>query len=408
MEMCREMESGSAMKLKDRQVGSLPPGLHNDQPNLYLDVQPSGSRSWIFKYQLKSRRREMGLGSYPSVSLLDARKRAAELRVMVKRDKLDPLDQQEKEASGGKTFQQWADQFLEHMEREWKPNTFRHAFQCLRDHINPHIGSKPIDTVASADVIAIVDRLWADNRPTARRCRVHVHSVMEYAKGRGAKIDGEPASAAVIRAAFPQNAKQKQQPTKPGERDRKRRLPYKKAPAFAAFLRDQEQTPTVRCMTFALLTVARTMEAAAAPWSEFDLGANVWVVPPERMPKGAREHRVPLNSVTRALMGQREGDATYVFSRTGGETSLSSNTMKAWLEARDQWYKLTTVHGLRKPFSEWAHNHTRYSYNAVELSMSHNIGDSTAKAYTEFEMIDERRQMMMDWATFLGWTDVQP
>jgi integrase len=378
------------------------PGLHADGGGLYLQVGAGGARSWLFRFRLHGKRRDMGLGSATAVSLADARQKADEARRAVAAG-IDPIrarDRADAEAADARkgTFAAVARQLLDGREDGWRNEKHRLQWaSTLAAYAYPYIGEKLVSEIEVGDVENCLRPIWLSKPETARRVRQRIGAVIDFAIARGARKAGNPARPEILKHILPQHS------SKPRHHAA---LPYAEIFAFVTALQERE-APAARALEFLILTAARSGEARGATWSEFDLATRVWTVPGVRA-KSGNEHRVPLSQravdiVTAALdaapkvKGKVDG-AAYVFVGGSADGCLSENVFGELLERMGRGD--ITAHGFRSSFREWAAERTNYPRELAEKSLAHVVGDEAERAYQRGDLLEKRRAMMDAWATF--------
>lgn len=385
------------LKIKHAQVG-----YWLDGDGLYLQVSKSGAKSWIYRYQLNGRRREMGLGSVSDVPAKDARRRVAEARALVL-DKIDPVEQRRQQAStafelaakkaaGSFTFKRMALAYIEANRAGWK--NAKHASQwanTLATYAYPVMGEKPVSEVDTALVLEILTPIWHGKTETAKRLRGRIEQVLAYAKVKGYRQGENPAAwRGHLDNVLPQ-------PSKIAPRQHHPALPYDQMSEFLGKLREHEGI-SVLCLEFVILTASRSGEARKATWDEIDLERAVWVVPASRM-KAHKEHRVPLSATALAVLEKAkalcQGDYVFPGVRSGKPMSDMSLTMLL-----RRMHPGITVHGFRSSFRDWAAEVTHYPGEMAEMALAHAVGNKVEAAYRRGDMFEKRRQMMADWATW--------
>jgi integrase len=364
------------------------PAVLHDGGGLYLRVSRTATKSWVFRFQRDSRRRDMGLGPYPDISLAEARARASAHRKQV-HDGIDPLDAKEMQrraerASLGKdrTFREIADEFISRNQTSWRSAKHRQQWRnTLQAYVYPAIGDVP---VALIDTGACGSSTRSDFAATVRGFRKGPNPAQW--KGNLAHI--LPARGKVRRV------------------EHYAALPFDDMPEFLAELRHRPGI-TARALEFAILTAARTAEVLGACWREIDWAANVWTIPGERT-KAGREHRVPLSEAAlgvletvRPLALLRNGEldpAAPVFPGPRRALPLSNMTMLMLLRRMKR--KDVTAHGFRSTFTDWSAERTAYPREVVEMSLAHAIENKVEAAYRRGDLFAKRRGMMVDWAAF--------
>jgi integrase len=176
-------------------------------------------------------------------------------------------------------------------------------------------------------------------------------------------------------------------------------MPYTDLPAFMGRLVNHKGIDA-RALEFLILTASRTSEVTRARWSEFDLDAKIWMVPPERM-KGRKEHRVPLTERTIAILRglpRQGGDNGLVFIGSRKNRSLYKMALAKLLKAMGQ--DAITIHGFRSTFRDWAGETTAFPSDICEAALAHVVGSATQIAYQRGDLLEKRRQLMKAWAAF--------
>lgn len=399
---------GHVVGLTSLEIKNAPKGMHSDGNGLYLCVKPSGTKSWIFRYQVNGRRREMGLGALEYMEPVKARAEAASLKAKVSAG-IDPLDERKsREAAAaaerkaeqvalrkaGATFEVVAAQYIENHRPSWK--NAKHAQQwenTLRTYVYPVVGNLPVDEVTTEHVVAILKPIWATKSETASRVRMRIEAVLTAAKLMGWRSGDNPAVyKGGLEAILPPISKVRQVRHHPA-------LPYEEAPAFMRLLRERGGISAL-ALEFCILTAARSGEVRHATLDEIDQDAGLWIVPADRM-KARREHRVPLSK--RALevlesIGRHQG-SPLIFPGNGVKP-LSDMTLSAVLKRMN--LSQFTVHGFRSTFRDWAAETTPYPNEVVEMALAHTIANKAEAAYRRGDLLQKRRQLMDDWAEFLA------
>ena len=379
-------------KLTALQVKTLKtPGRHGDGGGLYLIVRPSGAKSWLQRIAVNGRRRDLGLGRYPVVSLAKAREHAAE-NLAVVADGRDP--QLERPRAALPTFRNVAGQYLDTNAPRWRsPRASSIFVNRLERYVYPVIGDVLIDRISRSDVLSVLTPIWGTKHETGRRVRQQVRAVFAYAMAHG-HIEINPAGE-VIDAALP---------SMPNLKQHFRSLPYQDVPAALAAVEDSGASlASAGCFRFLVLTAARSGEARAATWDEIDLDAATWTIAGERMKTG-REHRVPLSSpaleVLRRMRPLRD-DSGYVFpsawkpGRPLSDMTLTKLMRDLGLSDR------ATVHGFRTSFKTWCMEQTETPWAVGEAALAHTIGNSVEAAYARTDLFDKRRGLMQQWADYV-------
>jgi len=382
------------------------PGLHLDSDGLYLRVS-KGSKSskttassWVFRYMLNRKAREMGLGSYPGVSLVTARKLAEEARSLKGRA-IDPIEAREAarvaqrvEDARSITFRECAKTYLAAHQDKWK--NAKHAKQwhaTLEAHVMPTLGSLPVSDIDRALVIKVLEPIWTVIPETAARVRGRIEAILDWAEMRDYRSGVNPAAwKGKLDKVFP--AKSTVRAVK-----HHAALPYAELPSFFALLSEEDGTGA-QALAFTILTVARTTEATCSQWPEVDMTGAVWTAPGERM-KGGREHRVPLPAAAMKILRHQHkvtGGTGYIFPGLKPKKPLSNMAMLKVLErmGRDD----LTVHGFRSTFRDYIEEQTAFPGSVAEAALAHVVGDETEAAYRRGDIFDKRKQLMNAWARY--------
>lgn len=385
--MAREVNRLSARKV----AGKLDAGRHADGGGLYLAVDDSGARRWVFLYRSAGKRREMGLGGANSVSLADAREKAAKARAAVANG-IDPLSVKDTPKLAP-LFSEVAERFMADHAPSWKSDIHRRQWRnSLKTHA-PGIWSARVDSVDTAAVLDALRVIWHDNPETAKRVRSRIERVLDAARVAGHRTGENPARwRGHLQMMLPR--------PRALIRGHHAALPYNDAPAFIAALRMREAL-AARALELVILTVARSGQVRNMRWRDVDLASRIWSIPPEGM-KAGRAHRVPLaDRCVEILSGLTRGESEFVFLSGAGKP-WSDMVFTALLKRmnRDE----ITTHGFRSTFKDWATDTTEHHRETIEAALAHVIGDKAERAYRRTDAIEKRRALLHDWAAFLGGT----
>ena len=383
-------------------VKNAKPGRHADGGGLHLLVKDSGARSWVFRFMLNGKTRDIGLGpaaGADAITLSAARDSASALRLKVKAG-IDPLDEREQEAAkaraaaqaaevAGITFKQVAEAYMSANEGGWRNDKHRQQWKnTLATYVYPTIGDLPVAEIATAHVLQILEPIWKDKAETASRVRGRMETVLDAAKARGYREGENPARwRGHIAQILPARARL--------TRGHHKALPYDAVPEFVGKLRAREAVAAMT-LEFVILTAARTGEVIGASWNEVDMDKAIWTIPAERM-KAGKEHRVPLSSrAVEILRETKELRKDWFFPAARGG-KLSGMAMTMLLRRMDVD---VTVHGFRSAFRDWASECTSYAHEVAEMALAHTIENKVERAYRRGDLFDKRRRLMDDWATY--------
>lgn len=376
------------------------PGYFSDGGGLVLQVSVSGSQSWLFRYRAPGGKiREMGLGSAAVVTLAEAR-RKAELAQRQRSDGFDPIQvrrdiqaQAVVDATRGVTFKNCARQFIETNTAGWKNS--KHVAQwsaTLETYAYPMFGGMPVAAIDTAQVLRAVEPIWSIKPETASRVRQRIERVLSWATVRGYRSGANPAQwKGCLDQILPKLSKVRKV-------KHHRALPPDDVAALMTALSGSTGGAAL-ALRFLTLTAARTGEVLGATWSEIDLNARQWTVPAARM-KAGKEHRVPLSEAALDVLTEAKKCTVddVIFSGQRPGRALSNMAMVALLR---RMKRLDVVpHGLRATFRTWCAERTNYPRELCEMALAHSIKDATEAAYQRSDMMERRRQLMNDWATF--------
>jgi integrase len=364
-------------------------GTYSDGGGLALVVKPD-RRAWLFRYTWDGKERYMGLGSANSVTLAQARIKAAEGRQMVAAG-IDPIASKAA-VRGVPTFGEVAEEHIAAMEPIWRNQKHIEQWKMTLREYAKSMYPKKVDQITTEDVEAVLNPIWLTKNETAKRLRGRIEAVLARATAKGYRVGPNPAQ-------WRNHLSQILPPTKSLTRGHHKAMPYSDVPAFIMLLC---QSPSVSnlALEFLILTAARTGEVIGAKWNEFDLQTAIWTVPASRM-KAKREHRVPLTEraleILETVKHFRNGD--YVFPGRKKYTGLSNMALDAVLRRMDLKDK-ATVHGFRSSFRDWAAEKSDHPREIAEVCLAHIVGDGTERAYWRGDIIDKRRMLMNDWTNY--------
>lgn len=375
------------MNLSAQKVKAAGPGRHGDGRGLFLYVKSSGARSWVLRYQVAGRRRDLGLGAYPDVTLAMARERATEARRVIA-DGEDPIAQ--KHQSKPKTFKDAALELIESKRPGWK--NAKHAAQwssTLEAYAFPKVGRLQLANIQTADVMACLTPIWSEKPETANRVRQRIEAVIDYASALGIRTGDNPARwRGHLDNLLPK-------PTKVRAVKHHPALAHAEIADFMEAL-DKREGVGAHALAFTILTAARSGETRLATWAEIDLDARIWTIPAHRM-KAEKEHRVPLTNPAIALLGARRDDNALIFeSDAKSGKPISNMSMTAVLRRMD--HPDITVHGFRSTFRDWAGETTSFPREVIEAALAHGIKDKAEAAYARSDLFDKRRKLMEAWS----------
>jgi integrase len=367
------------------------PGKYADGDGLLLDVKSPTRRYWTFRYQRAERQRWMTFGNADDLTLAEARAKHAEARALLVRG-LDPLDERERvKLDLSRSFADAAEQCIEAKAPGWRSPRGASQWRALfRDYANPVIGRMPVAEVEVHHILQVLKPLWSAKPNIARRLRVQLEAVLDFATALRWRAGANPAVWRGNLAPLLAAKSKLETPHYPA-------LDWRLAPALMAALAADESM-AARCLALLLLTASRSGEARGCRWDEIDLASATWSLPASRM-KAGRPHRVPLSPPAVALLEglQRLRQSGLVFPGVHVGGRLADVTLIRVL--RRAGFDVT-VHGMRSTFASWAQDHG-HAANLVEQSLAHAVGSAVQRAYQRSDVIERRRVLMEAWAGYL-------
>ena len=362
-------------------------------PGLMFQVN-GGSRSWIYRYMLGGKRRDMGLGPYPAVTLAQAKDHARSLKYLTAQGH-DPLrerqDEQARikaERATLKTFKEAMVGYLSDKSPEWKNKKHRQQWEnTLTTYALPEIGDLSVSKIQIGDVLSVLRPIWHEKTETASRLRGRIESVIDWAKVHGYCKGENPARwKGNLDKVLPAPSKAK--PVK-----HHKALPYAQISNFITDLKLREGI-AARALEFCILTAARSGEVRGATWQEIDLNNNTWTIPAARM-KAGKEHRIPLSPQALILLNSltRHANTNLLFPNTQG-APLSDMTLGAVLKRMG---RTITTHGFRSTFRDWAGETQNFPNEVLEHALAHQLKNKTEAAYARGTLFEKRRILMDAW-----------
>jgi len=364
---------------------------------LFLQVRPgrddSVRKSWVLRYRHGGRRRYLGLGPYPTISLQAAQQRASRARVGLV-DGVDPIAAR-RPAVGALTFEQASDRFISSHKRGWGERSTAAWKSSLRIHAYPVLAKMDVKTVSLGDVVRVLEPLWSAKPTTAGKLRGRIEAVLDWCRVEGFRPEGPNP------AAWKGNLEHRLPPlARVQDVEHHVAVPWRDAPkVYRALTADRSSH---RMLRFIMLTAARYGEVAQMRWEDIDLKAAVWTVPVEVL-KSRREHRVPLCDEALAILKAQAGERAMrglVFRGTVPKKPVSDQTLRKLLR-EVSGIEDADVHGLRSTFRDWCAD-TKRSREAAELSLAHVIAGGAEAAYWRSDLLDERRELLGEWSGFVA------
>lgn len=367
-----------------------------DDRGLYIEVMPNGSKLWRYKYRLHGLEKRLSMGSFPDVSIAEARKRRDEAKAFIQAGRDPAIERRQAKLvaalSAGTTFSAVAREFIEKMAAEGRAqNTIDKSLWFL-EQLKP-LQPLPVGVIRPADVLAALKRIEAQGKyETARRCRSFVSRVFRFAI---ATLRAEIDPAAALRGALrtPKT---------------KHHAALQKPEQVAGLLRAIDEYPgsmiTRLALQIAPHVMARPGELRMADWEEFELEAAKWRIPAERM-KMRKPHLVPLSRQVVAYLrelAQLTGPTGFVFPAFHTwKRPMSENTMNQALRRLGYTKDEMTAHGWRATASTLLNESGRWNEDAIERSLAHTDRNQIRGTYSRGSYWDERVDMHQWWSDHL-------
>lgn len=371
---------------------------------LGIFVAENNTKSWVYRTTVAGKRKLMGLGGYPTVSLKDAIESARKIRACIDNGN-DPTLEKKKlksqlaaQAAKNKTFKWCAEQLQqkqvfknEKHKKQWNSTLNSYAYPVL-ENMN-------IADIELSHIKEMLDPIWYTKNTTADRLLGRVRSIIDYATVCGYRDKSNPANwKGYLEHIYPKSNAVHQVTNMES-------IPHSEIHKFMKIL-SQNKSMGARCMEFLIHTAVRSINARSAKWSEIDLVDKVWVIPKEFTKNKKKEHRVPLSKQVMNLLQNtpRFENVDLIFPSPREKTMSDSTLSKLMREilARHKELPQGVPHGFRATFKTWGLEKTNHHSDLIELSMMHTIGNAVSQVYTRGDGIEKRRKIMQDWSNFLS------
>ena len=368
------------------------PGLHGDGGGLWLQITKTGVKSWLFRFMVKGKAYGMGLGPLHSVTLAEARHKAANARRLLV-EGINPLEERRRlhaqdAATRARTmsFAACSAQYIAAHRAAWK--NAKHAEQwssTLQTYVHPVIGKLPVGDIDTALIVKVLTQrdpkgnsFWEVKNETASRVRGRIEAILGWATTSGFRSGDNPArwkgNLENLLANISKRSRVKNHPS----------LPWQQVDAFMSSL-DKREGIAARAVEFTILTACRSNEVRGARWSEIDLDAKIWTIPSSRM-KAGREHEVPLSDEAIALLKRLHASSELVFpgiqNQVLSDMSLTQVIRRMVRDGQvwtDRDGRTVTVHGFRSTFRMWAAEATNYPREVAEHALAHQLPDAVER-----------------------------
>ena len=388
-------------KLTARKVATIDkPGKYGDGGNLYLVVEPSGSKRWAFIYRSESRQREMGLGGISRVSLALAREKAAEALATLGRGQ-DPLTLRNVGVNVP-TFGTICEEHIVAQRPSWKGEASEISWRRSLERYAASLTSMTPQEITTNHVLSVLTPIWSTKPETAQKTQNRIERILDVAKVRGFRTGENPARwRGHLELILPRRLSL--------TRGHRPSMPYEKIPGFMSQLRAREgSTSSTLALQFLILTASRESMVTQARWSEISVKDAVWTVPGARMKARFVDEQIdfvvplsePAIGVLQRVAQLRRSESSpdaFVFPGLRPGTALSNATMDALLRRMEQPY---VPHGFRSTFRDWAGDETDFPRETAELALAHVVGDKTERAYRRRTALNKRRELMDAWGRY--------
>lgn len=359
---------------------------------LHLWVRADLRKYWIFRFTYGGRRQDLSLGSFPAVSLSDAKRKALKLRGHLFNGENPSEIRQSEIAQRLSTrkrisFERYAEDYIERMAPKWSSTKYEVDWQTsIRQHVNPAIGALDIDSITTAHVLAVLNPIWTSKHVTASRVRGRIEKIISSAITSGFRTSPNP--------AIWKNHLENLLPNIKNRTSHLKALPYEKVPDLFVFLAGIKTLPSM-ALQFLILNASRANEVIQAERSQITEG--IWTIPAERM-KARSEHQIPMTTESLQLI-DRASELTqgspYLFSIEGRR--FHSLYM---IKLAQQFEPAITTHGFRSAFRDWVSEETSHNPEVAEMALAHTITNKVEAAYRRGKLLEKRRLLMTDWARF--------
>lgn len=372
-------------------------GKHPVGSCIYLEINSPNSKVWILRIMVGGKRRSIGLGSYPMITLAQAREKALTARELIAQG-VDPIEQRKAAQSAIKasqakeiTFKECALAYIDAYSDSWKNAKHRQQWQnSLNTYVYPFIGDLFVKDVEQQHILNVLRPLWTLKTETASRLRGRIETVLDWAAVSGYRDKDNPATwKGRLDKLLPA-------PSKLKKIKHHKAVTIDEMPAFIEQLSTHD-VMSAKCLAFTILTACRSGESRAATWDEIDLEQAIWTIPANRMKAGS-EHQVPLSEQAIKLLEsipKIEGVPYIFFSQSN--KPLSDMTLSMLMRRM----KVDAVpHGFRSTFRDWAGDRTNYPRDIAEAALAHTLTNKVEAAYRRSTALEKRRKMMQEWGDF--------
>jgi integrase len=372
-------------------------------------------KSWILRLTVGNKRHPIGLGSFPQVSLAEAREMAKQMSLEAKQG-INPLQKRRAkksaliaEASKKKTFKQCAEAYIESHSTDYRNDKHRKQWATtLVTYVYPIIGNMLVSDLSMRNIKDVllqetIDRdsvkgsFWSLKNETAKRTLDRIRVLLDYAIVNEYRDGSNPAIwKGYLDTLLPSPKGLKKVKHHPA-------VPYQMVGDFMLKLRANDSI-SARCLEFLVMTAVRSGSVRQAEWSEIDLKQRVWTIPGEHT-KSGKEHRVPLSMQAIKLLEmlpQIEGNPMLFPSPRGkGLSDMALSQLMKGMRERGEISIEGVPHGFRSTFRDWAAEQTAYPDEIRKVASGHSVGDQVKEAYQRTDLLEKRRRLMDEWSNYL-------
>jgi integrase len=398
------------------------PGWHavGGVAGLLLQIKPPnhaevvGSRSWILRLQVAGQRQPIGLGSYPQVTLAEAREQARKLSLEAKGGvNLLARKRAQKSAliaaaSKNKTFRDCAEAYMEAHASDYTNEKHRKQWSStIETYAYPLIGRLLVSDITMRHVLDVLlqdtthrngssGKLWHIKPETAKRLLDRIRIVLDYATVNEYRTGNNPA---IWRGYL-----DTQLPSPRGLKSAKHQpaLPYQRIGDFMVHLQ-RNHSISSRALEFLILTSVRSGSVRQATWSEIDFTQRLWIIPAAHT-KAKREHRVPLPDraieLLQILRDQKMSEIIFPSPSGKALSDMAFSQLMRGMKERGEFEGDAVPHGFRSTFRDWAAEQTNYPDEIRKAASMHAIGDQVQAAYQRSDLLAKRRFLMTEWADY--------
>jgi integrase len=374
-------------------------GRYRAGPNLYKQIAASGAGSWVLRYEMRGKKRWMGLGPLAVFSLREAMQRAREAQQQIYSG-IDPIDarRNQRATEARKSlltvdFEAATKAYFDQHQTKWGQKARVEFRNTLAAYAFPILGKLAVADIDTALVLRVIEPVWLTKHTTGARVRGRIEAVLDWCRVRGFRSGENPARwKGHLDQLLPMGGAI-------GEVVHHAAMKYIDVPAFVASLR-QRQGIEPLALELLILSASRTGEVLKARWGEIDFAAKTWDRPASHMKAGIA-HSVPLTPrMIEILEGLSRGDDnSLIFEGAKPGQPLGRNALSKLVNVMKGD---CTVHGFRSSFRDWVGEQTSYPRELAEHALAHSVGSQVEQAYARSKLLEKRRRMMMDWEKFVA------